>query len=342
LISVLNDKSVRTKSILALGKIGGKKAIEGLVTVLTDDSSLGREETAITLEKLGWVPANDVEAAFYRVAIRDWDYCLGVGKLSIEPLVFTLRDGRDNARIGALVTLEKLEWIPGEDDQEAIESAKALQLEVMAIRAKILAQSIEMGVKMELEANLQKLREDQQTTDLNLSEEDFNNLERRFTQDIIKAAAEFEAFRTHLNGVNFKITKSGTRVYVGTETPVGQESTDLNVMTHEMIRSPNGTLQKQIWRNSWTGKPTRELMANRRDLYRYTSDGQRVLLAKYRYQGNGSVQMIEMMGFDGEPREKIFLSSRKIETKIGPEKWIDWPGDIKWASKRIVMSSIRR
>ena len=93
LIQALKDwnstlqSTLRMGVIEALGKIRDKGAVEPLVHALKDENMYGREEAAKALEKMGWMPRNDDERAYYLFAKRKWDEFVKLGKIAIEPLI---------------------------------------------------------------------------------------------------------------------------------------------------------------------------------------------------------------------------------------------------------------
>lgn len=325
LIAALNDKDARKNSAWALGKIGDKKAVGPLIGVLTDRSSLGREEAAEALERLGWKPSEDKEKAYYLAAKRDWTGCEELGNLAIEPLVYIMNDGPDNARIGAIETLDRLGWRPDENNEEAYYAAQILKVERGVIIDKLVKE--EMKLKQEFEDNLQKLREDQKAGNLNLTEEEFRSLEKRLNQDIIREQEEIEALRTVISNTVLMFPH-GEGIRIGIERPTGEES-DVGITVHESGRGWD------IWYNVWTEKPSREFERTAGNFYRYSIKGDKYLYAKFKFSESGSVLMsIDIVEPDGSPRERIFLRDRII-TRIGQDKWIEWPKDIKLAQERL-------
>ena len=105
LIEVLGVKDdayryyVGHEAIAALGSIGDKRAVEPLVCILVHSSyyiwsHYTRKTAAEALEKMGWVPRNDTEKAYFLIAKQDWDGVVAIGSPSIKPLiqVVTYRD----------------------------------------------------------------------------------------------------------------------------------------------------------------------------------------------------------------------------------------------------------
>jgi hypothetical protein len=347
LIACLQDKNIRKYSSWALGNIGDKKAIAPLLLVLTDASSLGREEAAQALNKLGWEPTNEREKAYSLAAKRDWDGCVDLGSPAIEPLVHILNDGSDNVRIGAAETLARLGWKPGEDNKDAYNKAIAWRAERGVIIENIVAE--EMKLKEEYENNLQKLREDFKAGRLDLLEEEFRSLEERFNLDIMREQEEIGAFRSELNHIEFTVTRFGEQSIIGTELAIEDEAeVGSGLVVYEQKRNAVGMLAEEIWRSPWTNRPIKIFVWDKPDgtarrwpgrFYRIKRDGDRSLFAEitFNYAGE-AVIFIDILFPDGQVRERISftgLQASKISTKIGETKWIDWPGDIKWAKERL-------
>ena len=326
LIAVLNDKDVRKNSVWALGEIGYKKAVGPLIGVLTDRSSLGREEAAEALDKLGWKPTEDKEKAYYLAAKRNWTGCEELGNLAIEPLVFVMIDGPDNARIGAIETLDRMGWKPGEDNEEVYNAAKILKTEREVIIDWLVKS--EMKLKQEFEDNLQKLREDQKASILDLTDEEFRSLEKRLNQDIIREQEEMEAFRTVLSKTELIVAPLREGIRIGIERPIGEES-DGGVTTHISGRGYD------VWYNTWTEKPTKNLNWTTGNFYRYSIKGDKYLYAKFKFSERSRILIsIDIVEPDGSPRERI-LWRDEIITRIGQDKWIEWPKDLKLARERL-------
>ncbi len=137
--SLLDDNAeVRARAAWAIGKIQSKSAIESLIQTLNDDDynvrknilrSLGelvaidsiqniltkledrhwevRNEAAVVLEYLGWVPGNDKETAYNLIAKGRWGNVLQIENLSVELLFPFLND--ENSEVQGYIA-----WILGE------------------------------------------------------------------------------------------------------------------------------------------------------------------------------------------------------------------------------------
>lgn len=336
LTEALKDDDLRIASVWALGEIGGEKASEALVRVLTDEFSPEKEEAVKALNRLGWKPANDREESYYLVALRDWDKCMDLGEIAIEPLVFTLKNGHENARIGAKATLDSLGWMPGEKHMEAYAAAKKLEVEFMAFRELIIQD--EMKLIQEFESNYQKLKEDQQAGHLDLTDEEFRSLEQRFTKDIMQEQSEIDTYRTAIYEIQLKTTRIGDKVYLGIENPKSQ-----GVSIFKIIRDPNKSQVSSVWFNQWTGNPTKEFEWDPQapesgNFYRYTSQGDKYLFARYYFNDPGE-RRIDLMERDGSVKERIVLGPEcTFSTRIHEdnwEKWMEWPQEISFADERL-------
>jgi HEAT repeat protein len=104
LIAALKDENsdVRQAAAKALGKIGDPRAVEPLIAALKDYYSGVRYAAADALGRLGWEPAQDEMAGWYWMAKRDWDKCVALGALAVEPLIAALKDAEWIVREQAL------------------------------------------------------------------------------------------------------------------------------------------------------------------------------------------------------------------------------------------------
>jgi HEAT repeat protein/TPR repeat protein len=132
LISLLKDESnqVRQCSIEALGEIADVRAMEPLIDLLQSlmPSAAQRQNTALdstvvkskfsehdllefrdsiftSLEKLGWQPGLDYVGASYWVWKHDWDVCVEIGSLAIQPLREVLMNPDTDIVVGAVGAL---------------------------------------------------------------------------------------------------------------------------------------------------------------------------------------------------------------------------------------------
>jgi len=118
LVAVLKDRdsSVRKAAVEAIVGLG-QPAVEPLVVALQEwNSHRIRQRIADVLDELGWLPGEDEIGATYWIAKSDWDRCVAMGALAIEPLVATLRDRDNGVRWAAAEMLDQLGWRPGMDE----------------------------------------------------------------------------------------------------------------------------------------------------------------------------------------------------------------------------------
>lgn len=110
LISSLTDpdNEIRWEAALALGEIGDVAALDSLTLALKDNDRYVRYGVALALEKLGWKPDNLVRAAFYDVARQDWDSVVSYGEDAVRPLRLALRDNDPVVRLSVIRTLGRI------------------------------------------------------------------------------------------------------------------------------------------------------------------------------------------------------------------------------------------
>ncbi|GER79174.1 MAG: HEAT repeat domain-containing protein [Anaerolineales bacterium] len=137
------DYNLRRSAAKALGKIADKRAAEALVIFWMQSGGyeeLGRigpqvVEPFVTavksrpwqemqkgavdaLAKLGWLPENDEYGAQYWILKNDFDRCVEIGVLAIEPLKLALKNNHAQKK-QVIKTLAKLGWKPGMDEYGA-------------------------------------------------------------------------------------------------------------------------------------------------------------------------------------------------------------------------------
>lgn len=132
------DKFVRVQAIIALGKIGDVRALDPLIDILTTGNSgyevseaigrLGdvraipplvkalrdkdqyvRFYAAMALTELDWEPEKNEAGAFYWIAHRNWNECVELGEVAVEPLIRAFNDQRSyQDRIAIVITLGEI------------------------------------------------------------------------------------------------------------------------------------------------------------------------------------------------------------------------------------------
>ena len=110
LIAALKDQNswARAAAAQALGKIKDRRAVEPLSAALGDERSDVRQAAAKALDHLGWKPAQDESAGWYWMAKHDWDKCVALGALAMEPLIAALKDENEYVREAAARTLGEI------------------------------------------------------------------------------------------------------------------------------------------------------------------------------------------------------------------------------------------
>lgn len=103
-----NDQQMRKNAAFALGYIGDTQAVEPLLGTLRDCFADVRLEAAKALQKLGWKPEGDELGAVYWVAKQDWDECIKMGVVAVEPLITALRNSAKEERKRAIYALGEI------------------------------------------------------------------------------------------------------------------------------------------------------------------------------------------------------------------------------------------
>jgi HEAT repeat protein len=89
----------------------GASAIEPLITVAFKYPRRDVHEAVIAanaLRRLGWRPGQDENGACYWIAHREWDQCIMLGALAVEPLIAALQDRDEDMRKKVADALGKL------------------------------------------------------------------------------------------------------------------------------------------------------------------------------------------------------------------------------------------
>jgi hypothetical protein len=94
LVTLLSDpvNEVRWQTTIALGEIGDTRALSPLVVVLQDPDKYVRYGAAASLTKLGWTPGDDSEKARFYIAVQDWPAVKNLGAGSVAALVGVFTD----------------------------------------------------------------------------------------------------------------------------------------------------------------------------------------------------------------------------------------------------------
>jgi HEAT repeat protein len=109
IVALKNSRSdVRQLIVELFGKIGDIQAVEPLTAVLNDSNCGVRQSTAGVLDKLGWKSPTDAASVAYWIAKRDWERCVEMGALCVEPLMVVLKDRDVDVRQSAARVLGKI------------------------------------------------------------------------------------------------------------------------------------------------------------------------------------------------------------------------------------------
>ncbi len=110
LIEALKDKdfTVRGMAASALGNIKDARAVEPLIKALKDEGRTVRSSAAEALEKIAWQPKDNVEKAYYLIALGQWDELVKLGKPAVEPLIEALKDKDSDVRSSAAEALGEI------------------------------------------------------------------------------------------------------------------------------------------------------------------------------------------------------------------------------------------
>lgn len=101
-----HDRSfeVRYAAVIALGEIGSPGAIPSVLPLLRDPNRYLRYGAAVTLQKLGWEPANDSDRACLLIARQDWEQVRLLGPAAVPHLLQAF-GGTDPSTREAIVTV---------------------------------------------------------------------------------------------------------------------------------------------------------------------------------------------------------------------------------------------
>jgi HEAT repeat protein len=88
-----------------LGKIGDHKSIEPLRDALQDSDNDVRKVVAEALNKIKWTPGKDAVSASYWISKGEFDKCIAIGALAVEPLITALKNSDYEVRRDAAEVL---------------------------------------------------------------------------------------------------------------------------------------------------------------------------------------------------------------------------------------------
>ncbi len=78
---------LRQHAAVVLGKIGDTSAIQPLIKALKDDFIEVQKTAADALERLNWTPEKEDLAVSFWIAKNEYDKCIEIGELAVEPLI---------------------------------------------------------------------------------------------------------------------------------------------------------------------------------------------------------------------------------------------------------------
>ena len=101
LIAILKENEsiyIREAAADALGKFGDARAVEPLVAILKQEKYWPiRQAAAEALDALGWKPGEDAVGAAYWILKKEWDECVPLGSVAVEPLIAALQYWEERA-----------------------------------------------------------------------------------------------------------------------------------------------------------------------------------------------------------------------------------------------------
>lgn len=141
--------SVRLAAAEALGQIGDARAVEPLIAALKDQERDVRRAAADALAELGWQPDQAMAGTDYWIAKGQWEKCVEIGALAVEPLITVLKDGASSERQAAAEALGQIRDARAVDPLTA--SLKSLNAEIRRAAVDALQ---EFSADMSLEQSL--------------------------------------------------------------------------------------------------------------------------------------------------------------------------------------------
>ncbi len=104
------DARGRQSAAMALGMIGDPRAVEPLLAALLKEDV--RETAAEALERIGWKPGEDEDAAAYWLAKGDWEKCTANGASAVKALAAALLDSQPANRLRAVKAIVQVGGAP--------------------------------------------------------------------------------------------------------------------------------------------------------------------------------------------------------------------------------------
>lgn len=85
------DHGIQMAAFYSLREIGNERAVDIIIQALSSHNWTVRVEAAETLDDLSWKPAREEQKTYYLIAKEEWREVIEEGKLSVLPLIQTLR-----------------------------------------------------------------------------------------------------------------------------------------------------------------------------------------------------------------------------------------------------------
>lgn len=101
-----DNPEIRKNAEITLSKLPIAVA-ESIIPALKDINSYVRLVVARTLQGMKWSPPDDL-LSWYLLALQNWDACVDLGNISVNPLIFALQDENPNVRWRAAKGLGEL------------------------------------------------------------------------------------------------------------------------------------------------------------------------------------------------------------------------------------------
>jgi HEAT repeat protein len=141
LIRAIRDPhiEVRMGVIESLGAIRDGRACPAVIGALEDPHHHVQMEAAWALDRLGWTPQNDLQAARYFIAKEQWGDLVKMGRSAVQPLILALLEEQSGVRSGATEALRQM----GAPAFEALQRAARSKNPALNKQARIALQTIQ-------------------------------------------------------------------------------------------------------------------------------------------------------------------------------------------------------
>lgn len=102
-----NESHIRACCARSLGKIKNRQSIDFLIKSITDSDCRVRNEVAVALENLGWIPKDEKEKIDFFIAKQEWEEIIKIGDNAIDPVSVFCADTNEEIRFQAISALSK-------------------------------------------------------------------------------------------------------------------------------------------------------------------------------------------------------------------------------------------